>query len=117
MVDDVVTIDGVLAKLEEWVKERHPIDAHTWLQAASQITVLLGGEHEKLFTLQQRVAASKAYYIKEQDFTAARANIELEASDLYKEMRIQEAKIKRIEELVRISKIQARLADREMGLQ
>ena len=111
-----VTIDKIISWLEEQVREKHPIDPQTWLEAGLKLTLLMGDEHGRLFTLQQIIAQQKTELLK-LDNSVAKVNLMLEATDQYREMRIQEAKIKRIEELVRLSKKYATLANEEYSHQ
>ena len=110
----IITIDTILDWLHTQVEEKLPIDAHTWLDACQKITVLLGEEHDKLFDLQQKVAQAKVDVLDKLDMSNAEAKTRIEATDIYKESRRQEARIKRIEEMVRIAKIQSRAKDFEM---
>ncbi len=111
-MDEIVTTDLILEWLETQIKRKQIVDAHTWIDACQKLNILLGIEHDKLFHLQQEVAKLKVMYL-EQDKSVAEARTRVEASDLYKEMLTQKARIDRINEAIRISKIQARLKDNE----
>lgn len=108
-----ITIDTILNWLETQVEQKLPVDAHQWLDACQKITVLLGDEHNKLFNLQQLVAMEKVAWI-ENGKSATEAKARIETTETYREMQKQNARIKRIEEMVRIAKIQARAKDFEM---
>ena len=112
----MITIDFILDTLEDWVQTKTPISAHTWLESAQKITVLLGHEHEELFKMAQIVARMRLEALKESK-SATEAKMKIDATDEQLELKMKEAKIKRIEELVRIAKKQATLADTEMRLQ
>ena len=56
----------------------------------------------------------KVALIEETKASVAFAKTKVEAMDIFKEMKKQEAKVARIEEFIRISKIQARLKDSEI---
>lgn len=106
------TVDGIINWLEVKVKTREPIDAHTWLRCIQSLNVLLSDEQNKLFDLQQEVATQKVVYMETGD-TVAKAKLKVEASEVYKKMLMQKAKIDRVNEMIRLGKIHARLADTE----
>lgn len=112
----MITIDEILNNLETLVKERKPIGAHIWLESAQRLTVLLGDEHARLYLLMQLVARMKLDFL-ENSKSVAEAKIKVEATDEYREMKLQEAKIRRVEEMARIAKKQATLSDTELRLQ
>lgn len=107
-----VTTDLILQTMKGWVEDKHPIDAHVWVDACQKLNVLVGDEHDKLFELQQSVAQMKVSYISEGD-TVAKAKSKVEAEDVYRLMQKQKARIGQIEEFIRIAKLQARLKDNE----
>ena len=112
MNEPIITTDSIIGWLQSQVEQKLPVDAHVWLDACQKITVLLGTEHDKLFELEQMVAKEKVEWI-EKGKTAVEAKMRVEMGGTYKEARKQQAKIKRIEEMVRIAKIQARMKDFE----
>lgn len=108
-MENKITVDTILDKLQEWVSEKHPIDASTWLDAAQKLTVLTGEEEAKAFEIDQKLAIEKVKYIEEGD-SVAKASVKIQTLPDYVEMRKIYAKIARITELVRISKLQARMS-------
>lgn len=110
---DFRTADSVLQWLEKQVRAKAIIDAHTWVEACQYLNILSGEEADRLFELQQVVARLKVAFIEQGD-SVVMAKTKVETTDEYKEMKRQEAKIKRIEESIRIAKIQARLKDSEL---
>src|SRR3990167_9124677 len=113
MTATIITVDTILDWLQTQVEEKRPVDAHTWLDALQKITVLLGEEHDILFDLQQKVAQAKVDVLDKLKMSNTEAKTRTEATDLFKDMQRQKAKIGRIEEMVRIGKIQARQKDFE----
>ena len=107
-----VSIQGILDFFEDSVRQRHPIAPGVWVDSASKLNVLLGDEHAKLYDLQQTVAKMKMILVESGD-SAVKASIKVEASDEYKEMLLQKAYIGRVEEHIRLSKLQARMAHDE----
>lgn len=108
-----VTVDTIVDYLKDCVEHKIPVDAHTWVDAAQKLTVLLGDEHDKLFDLESVIAQNKMANIEEGD-TVAKAQAKVETTAAYNIMRKQKARIGRIEEMVRIAKVQARLKDAEL---
>lgn len=115
-MEEFRTCDSVLEWLEKKVRTREPIGAETWLIGSQYLNILQGDEQNKLFEIQHAVAKLKVGYIERGD-SVAKADALVEASDLYLEMLKQKAKIERIQESIRISKIQARLSDEEYKAQ
>jgi hypothetical protein len=106
------TTDSVLSWAEKTVRERDVIDRDTWLEVSQCLNVLRGEDQARLFEIQQAVAKMRVGYIENGD-SVAKADAKVEASDMYVEMQKQKAKLERIEETIRISKIHARMADDE----
>jgi len=115
-IEKLVTVDTILDYLQEAVGEKRPIEPAVFIDAAQKLNVLLGDEIDLLYTQQQKVAQMKYGHLQEQknekkNVSAAEAYIK--TTDEYREMRVQEAKVKRIEEFVRIAKLQSRLRESE----
>lgn len=109
-----MTIDTILSWLRESVEQKRIIDAHTWVDAAQKLNILIGEEHDKLFILQQQIAQKKVALLSEPGSSVARVKLISEGWDEYRHMRSQEAKIGLIEEAIRIAKVQSRLKSEEM---
>lgn len=108
-----VTTDTILDWLKDSVEQKRPIDAHTWVDSAQKLNVLISDENNRLYELQQEVAKLKVLRIESGE-SVAKAEVYVQATDEYKKMKIQAARIEQIQESIRISKIQARLSDNEM---
>lgn len=108
-MDKLVTIDVIINWLTKQVEEKQPIDAHLWIEIGFKINALLQNESEKLFILEQNVAHMRKMLI-EDGKTVAYAKVMIEATDEYRQMKLQKAKIDRALEHVRLSKINARLS-------
>lgn len=107
-----VTIDVILDWLKKSVEEKQVVDAHTWVSAGMKLNILISEEHDKLFNLQQAVAQLKMLRIESGD-SVAKAKIAIEATNEYREMKKQEARIGMIEEAIRLAKVQSRLKSEE----
>jgi len=109
------TVDTILQKLEDYVATNAVLPPGNWIDASLALVALLGQEHDKLFKAQQALAQKKAGLV-EGGKSVASANLIVSGSDEWVSMKIQEAKIGRVEEMIRCAKIRARLADSEMHL-
>lgn len=107
-----VSTHVILDFMKNNVKNKEMIDAHTWVDAAQKLNVLIGDEHDKLFDLQQKVNMEKVTLI-EGGKNVSTAKLMIEAGDTYKEMCRQRALIEQVEEMIRIAKLQARIKDNE----
>ena len=107
-MENKITIDSILQWFKESVEQKRTIDAHTWVDGMQKLNILLGDENNKLYDLQQEVARLKIIRIEAGD-SVAKARTYVEATDEYKEMKKQQAKIELVLEAVKIAKIQARL--------
>ena len=111
---ELLTLDEILAKLKSWVEQRQVIDAKRWVAAAQSMATLLFDEYDKLADLQQQVAQLKNMAWDSQDKKNVSAvRMMVEASDEYTAMNKQRNKIKNVEEMIRIAKLQGKL--REFG--
>jgi hypothetical protein len=108
-----LTIDKMLTRLKEVTEQKEVIAPSKWIDIANKLNALLGSEHDILFDLQQKVAQLKVDCITRGD-SAAAAKMKVEASLEHKEAQKQKAKIERVEEFIRIAKIQARLRETEL---
>lgn len=113
MAEEIITIDTIVNYLKECVEHKVPVDAHTWTDAAQKMIVLLGDEHDKLYDLEHSLASQRVVLI-EGGYNSTKAKQYIEATEDYKNSRKQKARIGRVEEMIRIAKIQARLKDTEL---
>ena len=114
MSEELVKIDTILDYLKEQIEQKQQLGPSIWVDAAQKLNVLLSGEHDSLFDLQQQVAEIKIKHLEDDDKgNVSKAKLLTEATDTYKEMQKQKAKIVRIEEFIRIAKLQARMKDTE----
>ena len=109
------SIDTIMKWLTETVTSKMPISPQQFVEAAEYLVILIGDEHAKLYILEQEVAQMKLNTLPSSK-SVAEAKIRIEATDKYRDMRQQQAKIKQIEETIRIAKIQARLKMDEQRL-
>lgn len=108
-MDTLVTVPLIINWITNQVQQKNPIDAHTWLDVAQKINVLIQAEQERLFEMEQEVAKIRNIAIESGE-SVAKAKSRMEATDEYKNARRQKALISRCEEMIKLAKIQARTA-------
>lgn len=102
---DIRTTDTIIADLKKIIGSRTPLDREKWLEAAFYLSVLRLDEAHKLNISNQKVAARKLEILKAQEKkNVAAAELEVEASEEYRVMKDQEAKIYSVDELIRVAK-------------
>lgn len=112
---DLVTTDTIIGWLNEQVTNKYPISPTTFLDAAVKLNLLLADEQEELFNLQQKVAQLKIDYLQDDDKrNVSKAKMMVEASDDFRLMKNQQAKIDRIIEFIRLAKVQSKISAEEM---
>lgn len=107
-----ITCDTIINWLQKQVETKQPISPTIWVESAEKLNILLGDEEVIHFDLAQKVAEMKITLI-EQDKSVAEVRIRVEATNEYKEMCKQKAKINRIIEHIRLAKLQSRMAVEE----
>lgn len=115
-MENLVTTETIINWMKEQIENKHPIDSHRYLDAALKLNVLLQGEQEKLFTIEQEVAQLRKVLL-EDGKTVSYAKSMIEASDEYKIMKTQKAKIDRAVEFIRLSKQYSRTSSDLMKYQ
>lgn len=113
-MDEMTTCDEILSWFKEQAKNARPVPPELYLRAAGSLNILKSDENDTLIELRHELAIKRANYVNEGG-TSAAANIRLEADPLYKDVKKQEAKIKLIEEQIRLGKLSARIKNDEMN--
>jgi len=99
--------------LTKTVESKQPISPAQFVEAASYLVILIGDEHSKLYNLEQKVSQMKLDLLPSAK-SVAEVKIRIEATDTYKEMREQAAKIKQIDEMIRVAKLLGRMKGDEL---
>lgn len=100
-----VTADTILGFLKEAVESHKMLNPSLWLESGFKLNLLLGDEHYMLENARQEVAQKKLEILKAQEKkNVAAAKLEIEASDEYRLMKLQEHKVDRIEEFIKLAK-------------
>jgi len=111
-----VTTELIVSTLQKWVKEKRPVSPMQWLDAGLKLNVLIGDEQTKLWDLKMKVSSEQFKVTEEKEWTSAKAKAYSESTQDYHDMKIQEARIKQIEEMIRLAKKFAQLkADEAKG--
>ena len=105
-------IDETLVQLEDLVLRKIPLSPSGWLDIIGRIVVEMGDETDKLYALQRRVSVVKVNMIQDGK-SVAEAKAKAESTEMYEEMQKQKAKCLKIEELIRIGKLQSKLKEGE----
>lgn len=111
----MITTDTIIEYLKNAVEQKLPIPPTVWLDSAVKLNLLLADEQEELFNLQQKVAQLKIDYLQDDDKrNVSKAKMMVEASDDFRLMKTQQAKIDRIIEFIRLAKVQSKISSEEM---
>lgn len=99
------TADEVIAFLHDAVARQKTLNPAVWIDAAFKLNLKLDKEHEDLENKRSIVANKKLEIMKLQDKrNVGAAELEIEASPEYKAFRLQQHKVDRIEEFIKIAK-------------
>ncbi len=102
-----VDTDTILDWLKKRVESKQPIPQDAWADAAFKLNVLLGDEHTDMVNYRSIVSNKKLIILKEQEKkNVAAAELEIEASEEYRQMKLQEHRVDRIEEFIKLAKKQ-----------
>jgi hypothetical protein len=104
-----LSVDIILESLKDRIENREDISKDKWLKIAFDLNTFRLDEEHILNGMRQEVAQLKVSKLDEIDNkgktkSIARIDIEVEASDLYRLMRNQEARVEVIKEYERIAK-------------
>uniref|UniRef100_A0A6M3Y4L0 Uncharacterized protein n=2 Tax=viral metagenome TaxID=1070528 RepID=A0A6M3Y4L0_9ZZZZ len=97
--------DTILESLKERIENKEDVDRKVWLDAAFFLSTFLLEEKRILNGMRQEIAQLRSLiYEKQTKKSVAATDIEIEASDLYRIAKDQEAKIDVMEEMIRVAK-------------
>ena len=107
--------DEIINWLNQQAQNKAIVSTDDLLRAAHNLNLFLADEQEELFVLQQNVSKKISEHIEQgEGKSVAMAKQLVQATDEYKQMLSQKARIDRIIEMIRISKLSARLKSDEM---
>lgn len=105
MSDQKITSDTILHFLKDAVESKKILNPSLWGDSAFKLNLLLGDEHNILESLRQDVAKMRLEILQKQDKkNVAACDVEVGASDLFRLMRLQEHKVGRVEEFIKLAK-------------
>lgn len=108
-----MNIDELLNTMKGWITTKETVAPSRWTEIALSLNLLKDEEYKKLFILQQKVAQEKKELLGNGQSSIA-AKIVVESTDLFREMKIQEAKLKTVDEQIKIAKAHGRLRSEEL---
>lgn len=112
-MDDFVTVDAILGWLKEQVQHKRPVSPERYLDAATKLNLLKSDENDRLIELEHELALERAKYVSEGGSSAA-SKIQLEAHPSFVEIQKLKAKLRQIDEAVRLAKLSARIKSDEL---
>lgn len=102
-------INNIINHLVEWSENKVPINPEQWIDAGLKLNVLKEDSLNGQIIALQESLAKKRYQILLEGKTAAFAKIAVEADPEYAECKKLEAKVKTIEEHIRLAKIRGKM--------
>lgn len=102
------TVDSILEAFEKMGESKTPISPEVWLLGCGKMLSLVGGEQDRLFTLESELAQIKADLMSNETMTSAKAKSLIEARPEYLKCRKLKAKIDRVFEAIKLGKVMAR---------
>lgn len=112
MDDKLSSTDSIIDWFKTSVENRDTIAPAYWLEAGLRLNLLREDDDIGLIELKQQVAQKKIVLL-EGGMNATQAKMHVEGSEEYKQMLKQSAKVVRIEEFIRLSKLYSRLKNDE----
>jgi hypothetical protein len=104
-MDDLVTTDTILGFLKDEVQSKRALNPDIWLDSAFKLNLLLADEHTELENLRLLIAKKKLSILERQEKrNVSAADLEIEASEEHRAYKLQEHKVGRIEEFIKIAK-------------
>lgn len=107
------TPETIISDIRRWVENRESISPHQWLDASARLNVLRSIWDDEYFTLEHNLSVDRANLMSSTEMTSAKAEIFMKSRPEYLLMRKMGAKIKQLEEFVRIAKKMASLKEEE----
>lgn len=112
-MENLRTVDSIMGYIHDQIQQKQIVGVEDYIKAAVMLNALIGDETDKLFLIEQKLATMRMELLKGSNISVAHAKVIVEASDDYREARTLKAKIDRVNEHIRIAKIQAKLKNEE----
>lgn len=107
-----MTADDLLEQIDHHIENKLPLSPSYWVETAQTLVSLMSEETDILHKMQKEFARKKVEWI-EKGKSVSESKLRVEAEDIYEFMQNQKAKCERINEHIRLAKIQARMRQNE----
>ena len=112
----MVTTDTILDTMRDYVESKVPIAPTTWLDAGIKLVALMSEDTDRLIELQHEIAQLRVIMLDSPvKMSATEVRMRVESHPTYALMKKQEAKVKRINEFIMMSKKYATIRSTEYG--
>lgn len=106
-----INADTILEFFQTAVTENKALNPQIWADAAMKLNICLIHEESRLHDARRNVAEMKLRFLDSMEKrSVADAEARVEATKEYENMRIQESKVARIEEFIRLAKLNQKTA-------
>ena len=105
-------LETLLSEIKSKIENKEPISPMEYLDLADKLNILRSDYDDKLWQLGEDLFKFKAMYL-EQGKTVGYAETLMKSSEAYKNFMQLKAKLSRIDETIRLSKIRAKLSQEE----
>ena len=112
-MENLNTFDTILAGFAKLAESKGVIDPHKWLEGAAKLSALMGNEMDTLIEMEHHIAVMRKEYL-EKGNTATYSKMMIEATDEYKQVQHQKARIKNAQDTILICKKFATLTSDQM---
>jgi isocitrate/isopropylmalate dehydrogenase len=112
-MENINTFEKVSEALRELAEKREVVSPEKWMAGAIKLNILLESEVEKLIEL-EFIVAQKRRQLLDQGNSVAYCKSMVEATEEYKAVRLQQAKIDNAKQTILIAKKYAQLASEQM---
>lgn len=110
-----ITPELIINTMASWIEEKKSIPPSLFLESANKLNILRGDLDDRFYALEHNLAVEKANLLGIAEMTSAKAESLIKAKPEYMEMRKLSAKIKQVEEFIRLAKKMATLKDLEFN--
>lgn len=95
----------IIKQMDKWITEKVPISPSVWVDMAAKLNIFIGDDNELLYDLESKVARMENDLINEYpEMAVNKITKKVRATDEFNQFRKQEAKVKQIQEFIRIAK-------------
>jgi hypothetical protein len=112
-MDNINTFSSVTEWLRKLATEQEVISPDTWIRGAVKLNVLLEKEVEKLIAMEFAVANMRKDLLS-QGNSAVYCRMMIEASEEYRDVQVQKAKISNANETIKLAKRYAQLSSDQL---